>query len=318
MFPIYRVQKSSAAAPEQLGSKYKFWYWDGPRRMLFKAEDRGTGEDWAEKITDCLCEELGLPHVRYELAELFDGDQFLQPGVICETCVGPGMRLVLGNELMLSVDDNYPSQTATRYRVKEHTIQAVGDVFSMRQVDPPPQEFMRNVPPGISSAMDVFAGYLMLDAWIANQDRHHENWGALLPRTFSWKLAVLPPILAPTFDHGAALARNLQDREREERLLTKDKNRTIESFANRARSAFYASAADSRPLGTSEAFLQFAAFAPQAATIWLDQLAAIPQSRIQELLDQVPDSRMSGTARRFTLELLHVNQCRLLNDRIST
>ena len=33
---------------------------------------------------------------------------------------------------------------------------------------------------GIVSALDVFVGYLLLDAWIGNTDRHHENWGFVL------------------------------------------------------------------------------------------------------------------------------------------
>lgn len=53
------------------------------------------------------------------------------------------------------------------------------------------------MPSGLSSALDVFAGYVLLDAWIANQDRHHENWGALRMGTALY--------LAPSFDHGAAL-----------------------------------------------------------------------------------------------------------------
>lgn len=43
--------------------------------MLFKAEDRGTGEDWAEVVACHLCALLGLPHVEYELAAEYDGQQ---------------------------------------------------------------------------------------------------------------------------------------------------------------------------------------------------------------------------------------------------
>ena len=78
MFPIHQIDPRRAEALESLGGKFKFWYLDGDRRMLFKAEERGTGEDWAEKITCQLCECLGLPHVHYEMAELDDG----RPGVI--------------------------------------------------------------------------------------------------------------------------------------------------------------------------------------------------------------------------------------------
>lgn len=45
---IRRVDRRRAQAVEPLGSKPKFWFSDGDRRLLFKADDRGTGEDWAE------------------------------------------------------------------------------------------------------------------------------------------------------------------------------------------------------------------------------------------------------------------------------
>ena len=50
----------------------------------------------------------------------------------------------------------------------------------------------------VFTASDVFVGFILLDAWFANQDRHHENWGALRDDVLR---------LAPTFDHGASLAR---------------------------------------------------------------------------------------------------------------
>ena len=32
---------------------------------------------------------------------------------------------------------------------------------------------------GVLTAPEVFAGYLVLDAWVANQDRHDQNWAVL-------------------------------------------------------------------------------------------------------------------------------------------
>jgi hypothetical protein len=143
----------------------------------------------------------------------------------------------------------------------------------------------------------------MLDAWIANQDLHHENWGALRHGN---ELR-----LAPTFDHGAALARNLLDAEHEERLTTKDRNRTVATFAKRGRSAFYGSAADARPLELREAFRAFAGQVPAAARAWLDRLATVNRDVLLGILVRVPHVRVSETCRRFTLELLLTNQRRL-------
>ncbi len=155
----------------------------------------------------------------------------------------------------------------------------------------------------------LFVGYVMLDAWIANQDRHHQNWAILWDgeRPQGERLR-----LAPTFDHGASLARNLSDKERKERLTSKDRNRQVLKFAARARSAFYDQVSDTRVLGTHEAFWQFSKAAPKAARDWLKQLESIKTASMQAILDKVPDQRMSKTAKEFTLQLLLVNQQRLL------
>jgi hypothetical protein len=82
VFPIRQDDRSRAQAVEMLGSKPKFWFRDGESRLLFKADDRGTGEDWAEIVACHLCHLLGLPHVEYELAAEYDGDRCMIPFVI--------------------------------------------------------------------------------------------------------------------------------------------------------------------------------------------------------------------------------------------
>lgn len=301
-FPIRRVDCGQAVAVEALGSKPKFWFREGERRLLFKAEDRGTGEDWAEVVACHLCDLLGLPHVEYELAEEYDGERYLRPGVVCENMAPPPLTLVLGNELLLEVDPQYPSEQ--RFRVRQHSVEAVAEVVS--RLLPPARTWLSSVPAGVVSALDVFVGYLMLDAWIANQDRHHENWGMLWSANESR--------LAPTFDHGAALARNLLDSEREERLTTRDRNRRLAEFCRRGRSAFYGTAADQRPLGLREAFLAFAQRSPLGAQRWLARLRAVNRDELSAILSRVPTERMSDTCRQFTLELLVTNQERLLEQ----
>lgn len=302
VFAIRRVDRSLADAVEQLGSKPKFWFQEAGKRLLFKAEDRGTGEDWAEVVSCYLCELLRLPHVAYELAAEYDGETYIRPGVVCENMARPPYSLVLGNQLLLAFDPDYPA--SQRFKVRHHTVDAV--VEAVQILDLPHASWMTDVPLGIESALDVFVGYIMLDTWIANQDRHHENWGSLPDADGLW--------LAPTFDHGAALARNLTDRERSERMTTKDKNRTIAAFAKAGRSAFYRSTNEERPLSTIEAFRAFGRIAPEAATIWLNRLAAVTSDSIRGILERVPVERMSDACRKFTLDLLLANQRRLLEE----
>lgn len=300
MFPTVSVDPAKADSPEQLGTKRKFWFTDNlSHRVLFKAEQRGTGEDWAEKLACELAGLLGLPHVHYELAE---EQGTCTPGVICENCAPSPWSLVMGNELLLARDPAYPADDGRKYKVREHTVAAVAEVVGKLQV--PPQPWGALLPSGIASALDVFIGYVLLDAWIANQDRHHQNWAALTDGTNRH--------LCPTFDHGASLARNLSDNERQVRLTTNDVNRQIAMFARKARSAFYAQPADTKPLGTYEAWRAFAILSPMAETTWLERLRAIRENDVVHLVAEVPNGRMSPICQTFTQRLLSENKNRIV------
>jgi hypothetical protein len=304
MFTTIRIDRNRAEAVEPLGTKRKFWFSEKNKRMLFKAEERGTGEDWAEKLACELCRRIGLPHVEYDLAEEYDGDIYLQPGVVCPHCAPAPLKLILANRLLLIYDPAYPREDHRKYRARAYTVGAV--VQCLRKLEPPPGDWMERTPAGIETALDVFAGYVMLDAWIANQDRHHENWGAIeSPEQKALRLA-------PTFDHGASLARNITDSERKERMESHDKGRRVAHFATRARSALYATPSATRTLGTLEAFDCFREVAPVAAKIWLETIRSVTRQEIETMIQEVPPNRMSVVARRFTLELMAVNRERLL------
>ena len=304
MFDVIHVDSQRAAVTEPLGTKPKFWYRDDQERlMLFKAEKRGTGEDWAEKISCELCEALALPHVKYELAECGG-----VPGVVCETCAVDPVSLVLGNQLLLEVDPRYPHD-GRKYNVHAHTVEAVARV--LESLPSPPAPWNAGLPSGIKTALDVFVGYAMLDAWVANQDRHHENWGVLHNTHTNTRC------LAPTFDHGACLARNISDEECRERLNSRDQGRRIPKFAQRAKSAFYASGSSDSPdrsLTTVEAWRTFSLLNRRASIIWRDRLQAVDVTMVVRRLDEVPPGRFSSVRHEFTRELLAENRRRLLEE----
>lgn len=301
MFPVTHTRVSTAEALEDLGTKAKFWYRDGDTLMLFKAEERGTGEDWAEKVACELAALLGLPHVHYEMAH--DVEQDL-PGVVCVSIVPPPLALAHGNQLLLALDPGYPDVEDRHYHCREHTVDAVFDV--VRLLEAPAKRWCGHLPASVRTAEAVFAGYLMLDAWVANQDRHHQNWGAVWDgKDFS---------LAPSFDHGASLARNLSDEERSERLTSGDRNRRIPHFARRARSALYADATAKVPLSTLDAWLAWAERMPAVAEAWRESLASVTEDAMLAILEQVHPDRMSAICRRFTLDLLVENRRRILNS----
>jgi len=315
-FPIIEVDPESAQDMEQLGAKRKFWFRrdaDGPK-WLFKADERvagaklpdasslvGIGEDWSEKVACEICQLLGIPHVHYEMAvEKGTG----VPGVICPNIAAEPRVLVLGNQLMLDRDPAYPTDGEKKYGVREHTVRAV--LETVAKLEQPPETFCTELPSQIETAVDVFVGYVMLDALIANQDRHHQNWAAIREQDRTR--------LAPTFDHGAALARNEPDPKREQRLRTNDQGFGMAAFAPRARSSFYQDGGK-KPISTIEAFQWFAARRTSAAAAWLDRLAAATPRHFEAIVDRVPEGRMSAIAREFTTELLRINRNRLLDTR---
>jgi hypothetical protein len=80
----------------------------------------------------------------------------------------------------------------------------------LRDIDPPPSPYI----PREFGAFDVFAGYMVLDAWIANRDRHDDNWAILLP----------PPDsadnlrLSDSYDQSSSLGYNVRESECTARL----------------------------------------------------------------------------------------------------
>lgn len=303
MFEVFEVPAGTAATTETLGTKFKFWYHD-PRfgLTLFKEGRPNTGENWAEKIACELAQELGLPHARYELATYEN-----KRGVLSFSLVERGARIVHGNELLVKGSTNYAVQGVKKvYGNTDHTLRRVMAYLHASEHDlRAPYGAPRT--PEVRTALDYFVGYLMFDAWIANQDRHDENWGVL--RTVDGEL-----FLAPTYDHGSSMARNLSDMQRLEKMNTKDFGQHISRFILKARSGLFPPAGASKPkaLYTLDAFEQAALQRPAAATYWRTRLSNISASTVEHLVDQIPGSWMSEIARRFTIELLHLNRLRIL------
>lgn len=161
-FPVLLVTQKAyeASFSETLGSKYKFWFdHEELGSCLYKQSRANLGEDWAEKVAAELCELLGLPHAVYKLASTWEGNR----GVVSPNFLSKSGTLVHGNELLSSIVPNYPAFST--YGVSQHTIDVVLSTITRQSVNLP----IDWIPPsGIQTAVDVFVGYLLLDAWIGN------------------------------------------------------------------------------------------------------------------------------------------------------
>jgi hypothetical protein len=295
---VIKLSRYASELIEPVGSKRKFWYADG--QLLFKENRPGTGEDWAEVIAASVAEILGLPHALYTLAEM-ETDTGPVFGVVSRNFCPQNTDLVLGNELLLQENPQYPAPNGPKYRVAAHTVDRVLDTIQSK-LQPP----LKWIPaPGIESAVDVFIGYLLLDAVIGNTDRHHENWGAI--STHGTGL-----FLCPTFDHASSLGCHITDAERERRFATRDAGYTAAAYASKARSALYENEQSAQPLGTMQAFRLAGARSEKARTAWLQRLANVSESALATILESLPPERMPAVAVEFAKRLLLFNREQLL------
>jgi hypothetical protein len=295
-FQIVDVSGWDIVADETSGVEEKYWLQEPATdvRWLFKAvtikDGQIYGEDWAEKAVAELAGLVGVPCARVELAErhgrsgcisanLRPVSYELQHGqVLLEECRAPGYVHGTGR--------NHPGHTLENIRA------------SLTRALPPPGCKL----PFDATACDVFAGYILLDAWVANQDRHDNNWAVLRPVLRSDE----PLRLCGSYDHASSLGFNLTDEARVKRIT----ERSVEAWCRRGTAWRF-----DYDRGTT--LVQLAAMALQLASreaqrYWSEQLRNVSDNDVRNILARVP--RMSDPARTFAESVLSINRRRVLDD----
>ena len=300
---VFVVPDEAPASAETMGTKRKFWFSRAGEMWLYKVTRLGSGEHWAEVLAAALAGALGLPHAHYELARWRDQSGVENAGVVTRRFNAEGFDLVHGNELLAERDPSYPAAGHRYVRPQEHTIAAVINALASDVGLP----LNWAPPPDVKSPADVFGGYLLLDAWIGNTDRHHENWGLVVD------LAGGHRYLAPTFDHASSLGAHHEDALRVRRLESKDPAFRVEGYVEKARSALYAKAGKAQPMTPLEAFRTWAEHASCQA--WLQRLEAVEDRLIGELFARMPDSEMTGPSKAFAQAIIERNKWRILRAR---
>lgn len=294
--------------PEQLGTKEKFWFGNSPERnkFLFKYSRNNTGEHWSEKCAEQICHLLGIPHVKYDLARYNGRLGVVTPNIITSR----NQYLVMGNELLYrDAPVEYPEPVEffdNKTKVTDHTVQRV--ITFLDKASANIQIPLSDYELGELTASDVFCGYLMLDALISNQDRHHENWAVIVELEHDQKTYRL----CPTYDHAASLGREMRDSQREERLLTRDRNRTIEQFVTKATSQLYRTKTDKKPMKTLDAFLFATERKAKTRAYWLNKLDSVSNQNLKLIFDRIPDDLISDIGRKFSHQMVLENKKRLL------
>ena len=297
-FPVIFVMQEhyELANNEVIGTNTKFWFKHQEIGYCLYKQNKSQeiGQDWAEKVASELCKLLGLPHAIYYLAETWEGNY----GVVSPSFLAKGITLIHGNEILTPIVPNYP--TFQNYGVSQHTIDIGLRVLEADNINLPIDWI---APSSISQAVEVFVGYLMLDAWIGNGDRHHLNWGLVRNKLTPNIIETIH--LAPTYDHASSLGRELYDEKRQKC--------SVDSYINKCKSAFYANAEDKKALKTFDVFRQVALRYPQAALIWLEHLERISPKDTRVIFNRIPKNRISHIAIEFAQNILDLNQKKLLN-----
>ncbi len=284
-FPILEVTSEMRSDVEQLGSKPKFWFKLDGENWLFKEARVGTGEDWAEKVASEIARMLGLPTHHAELASWVG-----KRGCAVRSFLTSNRSvLVHGNELLGGLITGYDKEKERCQA--DHTFQnivtAIESLF--------PTEKSRR-----ESAFRM-VGYLVLDALVGNTDRHHQNWGVLLERregpgpTPSFGIQ-----LAPTFDHASSLGREMTDDARI-RHLTEG---TLDRYVRRARGGIFLNAQARHGLSPLAVTQMLAERYPEFFKPWQTRVVGLQSDALSDLLDRVPEGRISEAGRRFALAFL--------------
>lgn len=195
---------------EWLGEQPKLWlsepnWGPAPQRWLFKPArrgwlpQRGTGNllvfHWqdaqSEVIASQLARTIGLP-----AAHVVPARRSEERGCISLDVCATGEAMHSGDTYLsgLALPGYVPNRERPRNRTGHH-LDAIGRVLEGL---PGPRCA------GPALATEIFAGYLVLDAWIANTDRHAENWALTDDGTTKR--------LAASFDHGSSLGAGLDER----------------------------------------------------------------------------------------------------------
>lgn len=237
-----------------------WWLWK-PRLGTGKDKAHPRYSDVAEVLAFRLAQRIGLPAAECELATFHN-----KPGAISRNLTPDGTDLIHGNSLAPFL----PYSLATI------------DLMLTSDIGVPPQcEGM--------SARQVFAGYLVLDAWIANTDRHGGNWAVV-------EDGQRRTTLLPAYDHGSALGSGLTD----ERRLS----RSLAAFCEAGRTRYFTE-------GGTLLDLAATAVRTSGASWWPQRVADVSPEHWRGILGGIEG--LSDIARTFMDGILTRNQ-----ERVST
>jgi len=293
---------------EQRGSSRNLWLEQPETKAAWLHKDTvipsngiEQGEDWSEVISTQVARLLGIPAAQTRLCRRMG-----RRGSLSLSIHRDGYSLNEGQVVMERANlpdyfphlEGRPAIDPDRPGVKRPGHSLANIRTALTEVGAPdPFEG-----PCELTGFDVFAGYLVLDALIANSDRHEHNWAVLTPQ-----LTTKLELLAPTYDHASSLGFNLMDDRRAACLGDRQR---LEKWAQEGRATRFEHS------GSPVTLVQHAVNAirlcqPAGADWWRDQVERLTLEPVQEPLRSRAIPEMSDRASTFASELLDLNLGRL-------
>jgi hypothetical protein len=225
---------------------------------------------------------------RYELASgCFSDSPEIVEGVISLNCIPNNVDEIFTGEELLSRFVNYTGNNPSQYTI-ENVLRSL-DLANVKIPSNWEQPIAR-----IDTGAELFVGYILLDTFANNSDRHDHNWSIM---SVDDRLE-----LVPSYDHGLSLGSTDED---EDKLKLE-----LSDYVNRYSQSCFQEGYNKVPNLT--VFDRAAKLYPEAAQIWLERLKAITPEQISEIFDRIPEGRITPVAATFAKNLLAYNQTELL------
>ncbi len=293
---------------EQVGSTRNVWLEEPGAGLRWLHKDTiipvnevEQGEDWSEVVSTQVAHLLGVPCATtrlctregrrgsLSLSVVPKGQSLWEGRVVLEAAQAPGYFSHIEGEP--GVDPDRPDVKRPGHSLT-NILDTLQDVAA-----PPGFEGPKEL-----NGYDVFAGYMILDALIANRDRHEQNWAVLAPALLSEAVR-----LAPSYDHASSLGYNLTDSRRERCVAESSR---LEDWAGKG-TAYRFEHSGKPPTLVSHAAQAVDLCTPEGANWWRERLADCRLDFVQEALRDRAIAEMSDVAAKFAHELLDLNLRRL-------
>ena len=164
----------------------------------------------------------------------------------------------------------------------------------------------------IPATLRELASCAILDGLIGNTDRHHENW------MFFYHPELRSYQLAPSYDHGSSLGRELQDVSRRitrsrSNILASDRVLNYLLGGDSPRGVYITSDSPKAPSPLVTARL-LCRWHPHVVRPCLERLGAATECAFRDVLDRIPDEFASSVAKDSARRILIISREELLRN----